>query len=595
MNETLPFFNWSLRKVLNTKGDSFLKARLPIIYTILLFSLLKSFIVIFVGILNEQWLQVTRASVAFILYVTLVKILLYKPSSLKTLAHIMLLAGIIIIWTNIFVYTNKINLPTIQFAFMVVLSSFYTLGSGISFTYSFFAILPIVFLLITQGNTDIYSTTVPQELASPGFEIIVILNFISITVSHYLFYRAFQVNIKEKETLNEQLQVSIAEANKLAASKSNFLSTMSHELRTPLNSVVGVTELLLQDNPKEHQKENLKILQFSTLDLLSLINNVLDFNKTDADKQALEEIPFNLAEFIYNRCAGLKIKAHDKQIDFNIEIDEQLTKINVVSDPTRLSQVIYNLVSNAIKFTDKGNITVKLDCINQTDNNIEILFSVADTGIGISADKHNTIFELFTQAESHITRTYGGTGLGLAIVKQVLTLFNSDIHLESIPGNGSKFYFSLTFKTSENTSADKKSKEISKEIDLRNLKILIAEDNDVNRLLMKKQLDTLGIEPTIVENGKLAYEAYLAGNYDTILMDLHMPVQDGYETTQKIRSLTDTSKAKVHIIAFTASVTEQQKIIDNGFDDYLYKPVNMKDLRDKLEKIALYKEAVLTH
>lgn len=585
MSTPLPFFNWSLKKALDTEQDSFSKAQIRIVYSILLFSVLKALIVIGFSTANEQWLQVYRAIGALILYILLIKILLYRPVSLKILTHIMLTAGVLIVWTNIFVYAHKINLVTVEFVFMIVLSSFYILNSVVAFTYSILSILPVILFLAVRGNEGVYLTHTTQEFMSPGFEIIVVLNFTSIVVSHYLFYRAFKSNIKEKEKLNAQLQLSIAEANKLAETKSVFLSTISHELRTPLNSVIGITELLIEDNPEERQKENLKILQFSAQDLLSLINNVLDINKIDSEKLELEAVPFRLTEFIQNRCSGLRLKANDKNLHFVLDIDKQLDKTNIISDPTRLSQVIYNLVSNAIKFTDKGTITVKLECIRKTENTAEVLFSVTDTGIGIHPDRHQTVFELFSQAESHITRTYGGTGLGLAIVKQVLTLFHSTIQLESVPGKGSRFSFTILFTTTAETPEIKKTA-TTETPEISHLKILIAEDNELNRLLMRKQLERFNITPVMVGDGREAYEAYLSGNFDAIFMDLHMPELDGYEATKLIRMHNATARERVCIIAFTATVTEQQKIFDNGFDDFLYKPVNMNDLHEKLKKIA---------
>jgi len=591
MSKPLSFFNWSLSKTLATEPDNFAKARIRIIYTILVFSVLKALIAIGFGAAAAQWLQMTRGIIALIIYLILAKVILYRPSRLMLLAHIMILTGLMVIWTNIYVYSHQINLVTLQFMFMIVLSGFYTLGSTFGIVYSLAAIVPVLLFSVLNHNPNIYITRTPQQLASPGFEIILALNFVTIILAHYLFFKAFKSSIKEKEALNHQLQLAAEEANELAISKSNFLSTMSHELRTPLNSVIGITELLLEDKPEERQKENLEILQLSALDLLSLINNVLDFNKIDADKPKLEAIPFNLAEFIQNRCAVLRIKANDKQLDFNLSIDEQLENINIVSDPTRLSQIIYNLISNAIKFTDKGSISLKLNCIEKKEHEVKVQFSVIDTGIGIHPERHEKIFELFTQAESHITRKYGGTGLGLAIVKQILSLFNSSIHLNSIPGTGSTFFFTINFSTTP-VMMETKPTVIETQTDFSKLKILVAEDNEVNRILVKKQMNRLNVEPVIVENGELAYEACLSGYYDAIFMDLHMPIMDGLETTQKIRALPDPVKAKTYILAFTASVTEQEKIQHLGFDDFLYKPINMNNLREKLEKIAATKTLV---
>ncbi len=277
------------------------------------------------------------------------------------------------------------------------------------------------------------------------------------------------------------------------------------------------------------------------------------------------------------------MKANDKQLRFILEIDERLKGVVIISDPTRLSQLIYNLASNAIKFTEQGSIAVKLDCIHKAENEVSVQFSVADTGIGIHPNKHEAIFEMFAQADARITRQYGGTGLGLAIVKQLLSLFNGSIQLQSTLGKGSVFSFTVLFTTT--TSIAETESEVSGRTDLSYLRVLVAEDNPFNRMIIRKQFNKLGIEPTVVENGRQAYDACLSGTFDVLLIDLHMPEVDGYATISMLRAIENTAKANVYIIAFTASVNEQQKIAEYGFDDYLYKPVNMADLREKLEQM----------
>lgn len=585
MSKPLSFFNWSLRKTLATEQDNFVKARIRIIYTVLVFSIAKALIALVVGAAAEQWLQVGRGLVALAVYVVLTKIILYKPARIIPLAHAMIIMGVLVIWSNIYMYSHSINLVTVQFMFMIVLSGFYTLGSAFGIMYSIVAIAPVLLFSVFENNGTIYVTHTAQQLASPGFEIILALNFVTIILAHYLFFKAFRSSIKEKEDLNAQLQQAVDAAKELAVSKSNFLSTMSHELRTPLNSVIGISELLIDDKPEERQKENLKILHSSALDLLSLINNVLDFNKIEAEKPRLEGVSFNLKHFMEDRCAVLRVKANDKKLDFILEVDKRLEGLTIVSDPTRLSQVLYNLVSNAIKFTEQGSIKIKLDCERRDDQEVRVLFTVTDTGIGIRPERQDKIFELFTQAESDTTRNYGGTGLGLAIVKQILALFNSEIHLKSSPGQGSSFFFTINFAISDmDTEVKATTDEMLSE--LSHLKILVAEDNEVNRILVKKQMSKLSIEPVLVANGQQAFEACENNNFDAIFMDLHMPIMDGIEATQKIRALPDPVKANAYILAFTASVNEQEKIHEMGFNDFLYKPVNMSNLREKLEKIV---------
>ncbi len=584
MHTPLPFFNWSLKKALDVSPDNFTRARINIIFTILVISLAKTFVVLDTGYMGDQPSQVLRGGIAMVLYIILIKLLLFLPLRIKLFAHVMLLAGFLIVVSNVFVYTHTVNLITVQFVFMMILCSFYTLGHKWGIFYSIAGVLPVVIFLALPGSNAIYGSTNDKELVSPGFEILAVLNFVSILLAHYFFYKAFDKNVKEKEQLNEQLQVSVAKANRLAASRSDFLSTMSHELRTPLNSVIGITELLLQDKPEERQKENLKILQSSSHDLLSLINNVLDINKIDSEKMELEFTPFKLGVLIRNICSGLRVKAEDKKLALVVEIDEQLENVSVNSDPTRLSQIIYNLAGNAIKFTSSGKISMQLKCIAKTEHGVDVLFSISDTGVGIHPDKHAAIFEMFTQAESHTTRNFGGTGLGLAIVTQVLNLFKSKIQLESAPGKGSTFSFAIKFATTNVVDNPVSANKTRTSLD--HLRLLVAEDNDINKMIIRKQLNNLNIFPVIVDNGEQAYKANLSDTYDAIFMDLHMPIMNGYETAKQIRASADSKKSKVYLIAFTASVTEQNNILETGFDDFLYKPVSIEDLRGKLEKIA---------
>jgi signal transduction histidine kinase/CheY-like chemotaxis protein len=587
MHNKLPSFNLSINKALATEPDNFIKARIRIIFTILIFSILKAAIAVIVAYSAVQNMQLGRAVIGLVLYACLIKMLLWMPRYAKAIAHTMLCAGILLIFTNLFFYAHRINLVTLQFIFMIMVSGFYTISSRAGLAYSIIAVIPVVIFLLTGDNVDMYSRNLPQELASPGAEIIAILNFATIIIAHYLFLRAFQGNIVEKEELNVQLQQAADDANQLAVSRSNFLSTMSHELRTPLNAVIGTAELLIKDKPEEKQEENLKILHSSALDLLSLINNVLDFNKIDSEMLQLEKVPVKLSDLVQNVCAALRIRANGKGLKFTLEIDEQLKAIYVSTDPTRLSQILYNLVGNAIKFTETGSVYVKLYCADTKAGNIKVQFSVSDTGVGISRDKYDTIFDLFVQGDANVSRKYGGTGLGLPIVKQLLLLFGSKIELDSTPGKGSRFYFTLPLHVVQDPTTETNMQEQKQEqpLDFSHLRILIAEDNEINRMIVKKQLATFNISPVIVEDGASAYETWLANHFDLVVLDLHMPISDGYETLQRMRAFNETPKANTHVIAFTASVNEREKIIAAGFNDVLYKPANIKDLREKLEML----------
>jgi signal transduction histidine kinase/CheY-like chemotaxis protein len=583
MKELIPFFNFSLKKVLIQQPDTLKQAQIKIVFTILLFSLIKILIITPLVISEIQHQQLIRIVIVFFLYLALTKYLLYRPLHIKIISHIILLTGIAGIWSNLFYYALHINLITIQFVFMVAFVSYYLVDNRYAFIYSIAAISPVMFYLVITSRTKWKLDAIPKELPSPGFELVVLMNFITIVLVHYLFYRAFRDNVDEKETLNKQLQATIAETKALAESRSVFLSTMSHELRTPLNAVIGMTNLI-KDTATEEQTENLDILEFSAVSLLTLVNDILDYNKSENDKIELENLPVQLPILLHKVCSGLQQKAAEKGIEVLLEVDDKLKDQWVIADPTRLTQIIYNLAGNAIKFTERGTVSVKAIARQESDEQIMVSFSVTDTGIGISADRQQVIFEPFIQASADTTRHYGGTGLGLAIVKRLLKLFNSTIELESQPGKGSVFSFAIQFNVYKG-KINPVSIYTAVNSSLESLSILIAEDNPVNALLLVKLLSKWNIKAIVTNNGREAVDKLLSNTFDVVLMDLHMPVMDGYQATLAIRSLNEPAKALVPIIALTASVSHNihDKIKEAGMNDYLSKPFQPASLYEKLE------------
>jgi signal transduction histidine kinase/CheY-like chemotaxis protein len=583
MKELIPFFNFSLKKVLIQQPDTLKQAQIKIVFTILLFSLIKILIITPLVISEIQHQQLIRIVIVFFLYLALTKYLLYRPLHIKIISHIILLTGIAGIWSNLFYYALHINLITIQFVFMVAFVSYYLVDNRYAFIYSIAAISPVMFYLVITSRTKWKLDAIPKELPSPGFELVVLMNFITIVLVHYLFYRAFRDNVDEKETLNKQLQATIAETKALAESRSVFLSTMSHELRTPLNAVIGMTNLI-KDTATEEQTENLDILEFSAVSLLTLVNDILDYNKSENDKIELENLPVQLPILLHKVCSGLQQKAAEKGIEVLLEVDDKLKDQWVIADPTRLTQIIYNLAGNAIKFTERGTVSVKAIAGQESDEQIMVSFSVTDTGIGISADRQQVIFEPFIQASADTTRHYGGTGLGLAIVKRLLKLFNSTIELESQPGKGSVFSFAIQFNVYKG-KINPVSIYTAVNSSLESLSILIAEDNPVNALLLVKLLSKWNIKAIVTNNGREAVDKLLSNTFDVVLMDLHMPVMDGYQATLAIRSLNEPAKALIPIIALTASVSHNihDKIKEAGMNDYLSKPFQPASLYEKLE------------
>jgi len=371
-------------------------------------------------------------------------------------------------------------------------------------------------------------------------------------------------------------------------SKQQFLSNMSHEIRTPMNAIIGFTKVVLKTELTAKQKEYLMAIKMSGDALIVLINDILDLAKVDAGKMTFEQVPFKMAISISAMLHLFETKIQEKNLELVKEYDPKIPDV-LVGDPVRLHQIILNLVSNAVKFTTKGKITVSVHLLSQDEERVTIEFAVTDTGIGIPETKIGKIFENFQQASSGTSRLYGGTGLGLAIVKQLVEPQGGSINVKSKIGEGSTFSFTLSFlKTKEEAESATKIVELDAEI--RNIKVLVVEDIALNQLLMKTLLDDFGFERDIVSNGKIAIEKLQTKTYDIILMDLQMPEMNGFEATEYIRN---TLNSKIPIIALTADVTtvDLAKCKSVGMNDYIAKPVDERLLYSKI--LGLVKKPAL--
>jgi PAS domain S-box-containing protein len=387
--------------------------------------------------------------------------------------------------------------------------------------------------------------------------------------------------IAEEEKRNAENATLIAE-NAVKA-KQQFLSNMSHEIRTPMNAIIGFTKVVLKTDLTAKQKEYLDAIKMSGDALIVLINDILDLAKVDAGKMSFEKTPFKLMSSISSMIHLFETKIQEKNLKLTKEYDSNIPEV-VVGDPIRLHQVILNLISNAVKFTTKGKITVSVRLIEEDLENVTIEFAVTDTGIGIPEEKIATIFDNFQQASSGTSRIYGGTGLGLAIVKQLVEPQGGTIKVISTVGEGTTFSFRLVF---QKTTADAELETEILEVDKlrKNIKVLVVEDIPLNQLLMKTLLDDFGFERDIAENGKIAIEKMQNNSYDVILMDLQMPEMNGFEATEYIRK---TMNSKIPIIALTADVTavDLAKCKSVGMNDYIAKPVDERLLYSKIVGIV---------
>lgn len=384
------------------------------------------------------------------------------------------------------------------------------------------------------------------------------------------------------------------QAEKGLQAKSEFLSTMSHEIRTPLNSVIGMSNLMLQNNPRPDQKEQLDVLQFSAKNLLNIVNDILDYNKIEAGKISFEEIEMDLPDILGNIVAGIKNTAGEKGIQVELKADESVDQY-VLGDPTRLSQVMHNLVGNAVKFTQDGKVLVELSVLEKKQEFITVLFAVKDTGIGIAKDKQQLIFEEFTQADSSTSRSFGGTGLGLTITRRILALQGSKLQLSSEEGMGSTFYFTQTFQLTGKKLATKKQQRIApdkKGQPLAGVTILLVEDNQINILVAKTFLESWGAVIDVAENGEEAVNMLDVDRHKIVLMDLHMPVMDGYTAIRTIRQ----KGVIIPIIALTASLPNEVENEINGLDidGFVLKPFAPDDLFKKVQQLTVFQNEMIS-
>ena len=389
----------------------------------------------------------------------------------------------------------------------------------------------------------------------------------------------------QRRMMLDNIILARQKAEDAAQSKQLFMSTMSHEIRTPLNEVIGITNLLLQGGPREDQMDYIKALKFSGNHLLTLVNDVLDYNKMESGKIIFEQTQFNLSDFLDEIMRSYSFRSKAKNLSFDIKKANELPT-EVIGDPIRLNQILSNLLSNALKFTNHGSIQVIVKELSRTGNHSKMEFTVTDTGIGIPKDKHSFIFDSFTQASADTTRHFGGTGLGLAICKKLIELQGGTISVESEPSIGSTFRFVLTFGVSEKGALSATAEVPESFTGLEGKKILVAEDNKINFFVANKFLIGWGISVTHAENGQIALDILEKENFDLILMDLHMPVMDGIEATRIIRKSNDTRIKDIPIVALTAAIMSEShdKIEDLKINDYVLKPFKPHDLFERILK-----------
>lgn len=422
-----------------------------------------------------------------------------------------------------------------------------------------------------------------------AYIIAILYSFFLVAVLDY-YLRLSQKRAEDLHKLNSDLEKANIISEQSKVSKELFLATMSHEIRTPLNSIIGFQQLLKGTPLNDEQKEYVESIDFAGRNLLVIINDILDLSKLEVGKFEFEEVGFNVSEITKSVIELVSPRAKEKNIKLFVSTDSPVPKL-LYGDSARLSQILLNLVGNAIKFTEKGEVKIIVKVMEENEEKVTCQFSVEDTGIGIPEDKLASIFESFTQASSTTSRQFGGTGLGLTISKHLVELQGGSIKAESIEGKGSTFSFQLPFKkvTSHKIKNGVKNGSEAPSIQTNEkLKILLVEDVALNQRLVVKIMEKWGYALDIANNGKIAVEKVKENDYDIILMDIQMPEMDGYEATQLIRSMPNISKQKIPIIALTAhaSHAEAEKCINLGMNAYMAKPFNQHQLLNLINQLT---------
>jgi PAS domain S-box-containing protein len=403
------------------------------------------------------------------------------------------------------------------------------------------------------------------------------------------FVRTTVFNATDRKEYERELLRERQRAERESKAKSDLVSMISHEIRTPLNAIMGVGHLLAATDLTAPQQKYVRILRSSSASLLSLLNDILDFSKIEAGKVALEERSLDLRQSVGEIVDNLRVKADEKGLDLGVHVDDRVP-FSVLGDPIKIGQVLTNLLSNAIKFTAQGSVTVTLQVRESIAEAVSIDFQVTDTGIGIAPDRLPHIFDEFTQANYDITLKYGGTGLGLAISKKLVELHGSHIVVESELGRGTTFSFVLRLRApaAVEPPESEKGRAPDDEQTLRGMKILVADDNEVNVLVLTGFLRKWGVDYDVVANGRQAVERIQERDYDLALLDLHMPVLDGYGAARQIRSLANPKYARLPIFAVSASTRmgAQHELDTAGFTEFVGKPVSPDLLYAKIARYA---------
>ncbi|WCT13240.1 ATP-binding protein [Mucilaginibacter jinjuensis] len=558
------------------------RTRLRILFACIFTFLALTIILTAIYLVSAGNLLLHRILIFMIAYATAFYLFLSKKPWRFT-AHYFLCCLTVMIWTNVLLVRQPLYVVNLQYCLLVISAAYYLLGAKNGLKYAFAAMLP---LLTDVVLNDFLATGLSFRRANinlPAYAVTIAVNFSLILYIHYLFFRSLTKFKMREHSFKRHLEAAVLDAKAQAAAKTNFLNTMSHEIRTPLNAVVGMSNLLMQAPKLPEQEENLQVLHFSAANLMATINEIIDFNNIDNGKVALQRSNFSLYSTVNSVCNTFKAQAAEKALSFSCRIAEAAQPLVLIGDELRLTQVLFHLIGNAIKFTEKGFVNISVAVQPESATRVQIVFSIEDSGIGISKAKLKQVFDPFKKKARRNQRQYQTT-LGLTIAVQLLKLHGSELLVKSEEGKGTLFRFLISYDIAAPAASLSLDGEPKKAIDLSHLIVLAVDDEKLNIMVVKKILAGWNIKADEALNGRLAVDMCSKRRYDIILMDINMPVMDGFEAAKIIKKAVHPGEAVPWIIALTASIGAAMDEVERFpfIDDCLLKPFKPEDLKRKI-------------
>jgi len=575
---------WALKEYFDEEKNIFERTKIHLTFNISVIHFISVVFLLISAIASKLYFAMVNSSIILVIIMVIIGILKYKKN-VRAASIIYSIAIFIGAHIGALFNPNLVMPFNLIFGLTTFLFTFLTLGKKWGLTLMAISSVIWVYYINFLMYGSLHLDSPYTDSANRHYQKVVVIGYImfSYIIIEFLSLRAYVEAIIQKN--NIELGIAKETAEQALQIQEQFFANTSHEIRTPINGVIGLSRQLMETPLSREQKDYLNAIKDSANNLSHIVNDILDISKIRAGKIIFEKTEFRLSELFQTLKFTLQHKAEEKKLILKTHVDSNLPAV-MLGDPFRLNQILLNLASNAIKFTDKGEVTIEARKILESNNNVSVEFLVRDTGIGIPKDKLNYVFESFAQAETHTTRKYGGTGLGLSISKSLIEQQGGNIKVESEENKGSAFSFTLSFGIGDSNwrgTEFSQNKNID-DIDLSNLSVLVVDDNNVNRRIASFDLKRWGITVNEAANGQLAIEQLSKNHYDIILMDISMPGMDGMEATKYIRHNTSDDIKDIPIIAMTASAFEgeKEKCMSAGMNDYISKPFNPDTLREKI-------------